>query len=249
MNLEGKLRELTDARADVRAGAARELRTRNETRVLRALAGALGDDSIDVRDTVAQTLVEMGDQRTVRLLVPLLRSDKPSMRNAARRVLDSLASAAPDLLVELSRDPDARMRIFAANILGGTGDHEMTARLTEMLRDPDSNVRDAAINALGMLGDPLAVEPLGALLDEEAEPWMCFSVLDALARIGGSEAAASLARRLSANQGEMRTAVADALARLDAGDAVPALRRLREQSPAGAVDEIDRIIRRIEGTS
>src|SRR5262249_45072081 len=146
------LRTLSDGDTQSRRVAVRALGQWNDPETLHAIVGALTDHSRDVQEAASDTLLEVGDSRAVQLLVPLLRSDSPSGRNFARLVLERLGKADPQLIIGLSHDPDPRMRIFCANILGGMCDHDFAPALHHLLKDSDVNVRDAAIVALGRLG-------------------------------------------------------------------------------------------------
>ncbi len=194
-----------------RALALRELRRWNGSDILQVLVGALRDEERLVREAAVGTLIEIGDREAVPLLVPLLAGDAPAARNAARTVLERLGRVDPEALRDLSRNPDARMRIFAANIIGATGDQDHAPRLLELLADPDTNVQDAAVVALGNLAAPEAVGPLSGLA-LRGPSWLRFSAIDALGRIARPEAVEALRRLLGAVEDDFKGPVQEALA-------------------------------------
>src|SRR5262245_52101941 len=101
MDRETALRELHAGTPDLQRHAARALGRWTDDEVLDALIGALKSPHRGIREAATDTLIEIGDARTVRLLLPLLRSGVPAVRNSARALLQRLAKAAPELLIDL----------------------------------------------------------------------------------------------------------------------------------------------------
>jgi HEAT repeat protein len=231
MDRETALRELNFGNPDLQRQAARMLGRWADDQVLSALIAALQSPHRGIREAASDTLLEIGDARTVRLLVPLLKSSVPAVRNAARLVLQRLAKAAPETVVELSRDPDVRMRIFAADIMTESGDHDLAEPLVAMLDDSDENVRDAAIVGLGRLGAPEAIGRLEEFASE-GNPWTRFSAVDALSQIPSPDAVRSLIRVLSRATGELVEPVVEALGRQASPDALLPLIEKLVQQPA-----------------
>ncbi len=193
-----------------RALALRDLRRWTGPDVLQTLTSALRDEERPVREAALGTLIEIGDREAVPLLVPILAGDAPAARNAARTVLERLGRVDPEALRDLSRNPDARMRIFAANIIGATGDQDHAPRLLDMLADADANVQDAAVVALGNLAAPEAVGPLSDLA-LRGPSWIRFSAIDALGRIARPEAVEALRRLLGAVEEDFKGPIQEAL--------------------------------------
>jgi len=230
MNRETALRELSGGNPDHQRQAARILGRWADDQVLDALIGALQSPHRGIREAATDTLIEIGDARTVRLLIPLLRNSSPAVRNSARLLLQRLAKAAPEILTDLCRDPDARMRIFAANIITESGDHELAGPLLSMLADPDENVRDAAVVGLGRLGAPEAVARLEELASQGGS-WSRFSALDSLGQIDCPESLRALLRLLSQASPELQEPVISALGRQGSAEALsPLLPKPRESS-------------------
>jgi HEAT repeat protein len=215
---------------DARLRAAAALRSWNDSETQGALVQALSDADPAVRTLAAETLMEVGDGASISALVPLLKSEAPAVRNGARRVLERLGRIDPGALIRLSKDEDVRMRIFAANIMGGTGDHDLAPRLVDMLDEPDPNVVDAALAALGRLGAPESVAAV-ARLAGSGEIWLRFSAVDALSRMPGAEAAGALLALLDRTDAEFLEPLVDAVGRQADPQAVPPLLRLLAARP------------------
>ncbi|HLY74637.1 MAG TPA: HEAT repeat domain-containing protein [Planctomycetota bacterium] len=235
MNRETALRELSQGNPDLQRRALRILGRWDDDQVLKALIGALQSPHRAIREAATDTLLEIGDARTVRLLLPLLRSSVPAIRNSARQLLQQLAKAAPEILIDLSRDPDVRMRVFAANIMTESGDHDLAQPLLDMLTDADENVRDAAVVGLGRLGAPEAIHRLEEF-SSHGESWSRFSAIDALSQIPSSEAVRALSRLLKSVPAELQEPVVEALGRQASPEAAgPLLEKLFETPSLGSV--------------
>jgi HEAT repeat protein len=231
MNRDSALQTLHAGDPQSRRLAVRTLGQWNDPEALTAIVGALSDSSRDVQEAASDTLLEVGDARTIRLLIPLLRSDSPSARNFARLVLERLGKADPQLIIQLTHDADARIRIFCANILGGMCDHDFAPALLFLLEDSDVNVRDAAIVALGRLGASEAVPKLAGFL-RAPEPWLRFSAIDALSKIPGGESARALLDALPAMDADLRETVVEAAGQQGWPESVDRLLALLGSMPA-----------------
>lgn len=205
------LREIASPDAAERGRAARQLARWDDVDVVKALAAALTDADRGVCDAAASSLLMIGTANTVEFLLPLLRSDHPGTRNRAGSLLEQLGKAEPRALIRLSSDPDPRMRLFAANIIAGTGDHDLAPRLIELMKDADVNVQDAAVVGLGRMRASSAVPALRDRL-RASDPWACFSTIDALGTIGSPEALRALLDGAQAADPQMRSAYIDAAA-------------------------------------
>lgn len=219
MELHDALELLKTGDAVRRLLAARELRRWSGPEAKAALAEALGDPTREVRDAASRTLMEIGDAATVPLIVPLLRNGSPAVRNGARQILEQLCRIEPAALLDLARDGDVRMRVFAANIMGGTGDHDFAPSLLALLDDAEPNVVEAASAALGQLGTREAVPALSRLA-RTAEPWLRFSAIDALGRIPHPAATQALLDLVAGADPDFLEPIVDALGRQGSGASV-----------------------------
>lgn len=229
MDRETALRDLRQGTPEGQTRAARILGRWSDDQVLAALVETLHSPHRGIREAAIDTLIEIGDSRAVRLLVPVLHSSVPAVRNAARLLLQRLSKAAPELLTELAGDSDVRMRIFAADIMSESGDHEFAAPLLRLLEDPHENVSSAAIAGLGRLGASEAVPALEKLASE-GSPWMRFGAIDSLAQIPTPEAQRALVRLLDRVPADFGEAVVESIARHGSPEAIaPLVRTLAER--------------------
>jgi hypothetical protein len=84
---------------------------------------------------------------------------------------------APKVKVEdvcrgLEDDPNYKVRVQAAIVLGRLADVSAVGCLVKALGDPNKTVRGIAAQALGQIGDPRAADPLRALLRTETDPFV-----------------------------------------------------------------------------
>jgi hypothetical protein len=99
-----------------------------------------------------------------------------------------VARAAPAVKVEdltkaLIEDPNYKVRVQAALVLGRLGDHSAVPTLINALSDQNKTVRAIAAQALGQLADPTAADPLRNLLKREGDPFVRSQTEKALALV------------------------------------------------------------------
>ena len=173
--LEPRLR---DPSYSVRLTVARALAGLAHEAALPALAVALEDESPAIQEVAAQGLGQLADERAALSLLAALQREDPFVRRAVALALMKLAArgALPaNALTPLQQaltDPDDAVRLAAAKAL-----HEMDA--TPELE----TVTDALIERLSDTG-----------ADDSTGEKVCDAAAAALARIGGSNAQAALAR-------------------------------------------------------
>jgi hypothetical protein len=103
----------------------------------------------------------------------------------------TLAQAAPpapkvkvdELCSALEGDSNYKVRVQAAIVLGRLGDENGVGCLVRALGDPNKTVRGIAAQALGQIGEPRAADPLRALLQTEADPFVKAQAEKALAAL------------------------------------------------------------------
>jgi HEAT repeat protein len=186
-----------------------------------ALLAALGTDARDERAAAIRDASENADPESLVLLMSD-HADSIS-RNAAMDALTRGGARSLSALVRALRHPDPEVVMFAAGVLGKTRDRAAIPHLVGLLTHLDVNVvqqaieslaqlrssaavsalvatleedpwlRFAAIHALGEIGDERAVEPLSALLADEA---VREGVIEALGKIGTPAAIQHLATAL-----------------------------------------------------
>jgi HEAT repeat protein len=144
------------------------------------------------RQAVEQVLSEPS-QTPVAELIRRLRHEHrdPNLLNSVLALLASGAWDALDALIDLTRDPDAEVRMYAALAMGDLKDRRAIPALLALLQDPDTNARYHAIEALAKLRVSEAAAPL-ADIAESGDFFLAFPALDALAAIGDSTIAPRL---------------------------------------------------------
>jgi hypothetical protein len=93
-----------------------------------------------------------------------------------------------DLTKALLEDPNYKVRVQAALVLGRLGDHVAVPALVKALDDVNKTVRAIAAQALGQLADHEAADPLRALLKREGDPFVRTQTEKALALVSGDGA-------------------------------------------------------------
>jgi hypothetical protein len=233
MDFRIDLRRLTSSAPGADAETVQRLGTLPAEEIQRALADVFADGDAGLPDALVRVLTGRADSRTVQLLLPLLRNENPRVRNAACAVLERVGGEAPVPVLEFSRDPDPRMRVFATSILGRMPPAASVGRLMEMLSDTDPTVVDCAIAALGTLRAEPAVDLLAEFL-VRSRSWIRLSALDALQRIGTPPAIRAMIAALAGADTETASILRGVLARLEAdapADLAAEIRAARSPSP------------------
>ncbi|HVU49704.1 MAG TPA: HEAT repeat domain-containing protein [Polyangia bacterium] len=94
-----------------------------------------------------------------------------------------------DLTKALMEDPNYKVRVQAALVLGRLGDHAAVPSLVKALSDQNKTVRAIAAQALGQLADPGAADPLRDLLKREGDPFVRSQTEKALALVSSDTGA------------------------------------------------------------
>jgi hypothetical protein len=88
-----------------------------------------------------------------------------------------------ELCTALDADSNYKVRVQAAIVLGRLGDENGVGCLIKALTDPNKTVRGIAAQALGQIGEARAADPLRALLQTEADPFVKAQAEKALAAL------------------------------------------------------------------
>jgi len=186
----------------------------------------------DVLEVNVQALLQIDSKRLFAGLAKLT----PAVREIIAR-----GTSDADMLLSLSREPDVNIRTAALSNLNRVLDGRGQKRLTEALADSDPEARKTAVIALGSMNpgpdalkkalvDPdmwvrlYAIRALGDSLHPDAakavipllfdkEPPVVLSAIDALVRLGSSEAITLSALQNHAND-EVRQRVAEIMERI-----------------------------------
>ena len=119
-----------------------------------------------------------------------------------------------ELTKALIEDPNYKVRVQAALVLGRLGDHSTVPSLIKALADPNKTVRAIAAQALGQLADHDAADPLRELLKREGDPFVRSQTEKALALVSadstGNGKKARIYLTFGAFTGGVKSAGADA---------------------------------------
>ncbi len=201
----------------------------SRTLAARGLGTLKDPDSLSVLDTLAhdpdrvvavyalRALAATADAKATPAAAGLLASNDPVVR---REALRAVAALPPDRtlrrkIVSLAGDPDPWIRAAALPALARTDREDFALVLSGSDPDPVWWVRAALATALGDAGDEVSLSILfGMLKDEDTR--VLPSVLDALRRARGGDAADTLRRHLEHPDFAVRAAAADGLLALKA---------------------------------
>ncbi len=155
-------------------------------------------------------------------LLAYLRQDEDDVRrNAAVEMLKLRRQRSLRLATLLLEDRDPRVILQAIQVLSHLRDLSSVEPLIKVLEHPDTNVLQEAIVALGQLRDGRALPHLLPFLARES--WLQIATIEALGRIGSSEAVPELDRLLP--NPVVAPMVEEALAKIGGLQAVKALAR------------------------
>ncbi|MGY1805080.1 HEAT repeat domain-containing protein [Blastococcus sp. SYSU D00922] len=182
------------------------------------LAARLQDRSLEVRCAAARALGKAGDPAAVGYLLPAMSGAHALPHGVVGMALLDLGATALPVLRDALTGEHAAARGLVAELLGVHGDLEAAPLLEELLRDAGTPpaVRVAAAGALGRIGSPRSTEPLVRALTTDDDPVLQRTSAEALGRIGDPVAAVPLLAGMAASDVSVRSACADALARLGA---------------------------------
>jgi HEAT repeat protein len=184
--------------------------------------GTLAGEDWRARRQALDRILAEPSQTPVSELIHRLREHHrdASILNSVLHLLSSGAWETLEPLIELLRDVDAEVRMYAALALGELKDRRAVPALMYALSDDDMNVRYHTIEALAKLRASEAADAL-ADIAQSGEFFLAFPALDALAAIGEPRVAARIVGLL--NNEALRAAAIGALSQLGDHAVVPAL--------------------------
>ncbi len=179
---------------------------------------------MDVKEEIVRALIGIDEERFVS---DLSGHDEPTKELIAKFTENT------DVLLALSYDPSAAVRISAISNLGRVSSDRAVARIKEAASEPDPGVRKAAVQC--MEGLKCCQKELLALLDDE-DMWVRFYAVKALASLKDAALTGSIITMLSDPELPVVMGAIEALSRSDTPEAADAIRRLRHH-PNPAVRE------------
>jgi HEAT repeat protein len=193
---------------DTKRRAAAELLSGGDERAIYPLIRALQDNNPGVQDAAMRSLVSIGGEVTAYMVIPLLREDS-YLRNTALIILREIGVETVPLLYSLLRDKDDDIRKFALDLLIDINQDVDSGKILPLLKDSNQNVRASAVRAAGLVMQKDAVPfLLDALKDEE---WVCFSALEALAKIQDEAAVLPIVSLIESQSMVLRFSALEAL--------------------------------------
>lgn len=145
--MEPLVRALKDGNVDVRCQASGAL-TKMGKGAVGPLTDMLRDSDHEIRVVAAGMLGDIGDSRAVDPLIGALYDDTDDVRGAAAGALVQIGDAAVDRLIEVTKDEDRWVRLYAAGALKYIGEARAIDALEELVRDEDPDVRSVAEDAI-----------------------------------------------------------------------------------------------------
>ena len=157
--------------------------------------------------------------------------DVTQRRQVVRLMANYPAEQVQSALLLALRDPDASVRLDAANSAGQVKLRPAVPILLQWLEDSDADVRTAAARGLGRIGDLRPIPSLVRALGDGSST-VRRAALVALAELRDPSVVVPLLARLDDDDTEVRVEAADALGRLNNPQAVvPLIGRARDPSP------------------
>lgn len=184
------------------------------------------------RTTLVKSMFSQGNPAD--LLFGVLAFCKTLTGQQHRTVMESLQTVGKSLIplaVQLLSNSDADLRVQAVYLLEAYEDPATIGPMLQMLNDPDWWVRIVACETMGRLKEPKTVPSLQRMLSDADARW---AAIDAVATIGGPDAAGALIPLLKDPMPEVRSATIIALGRVKDPRVEPALIEVAKTD--GAVD-------------
>jgi ATP/ADP translocase/HEAT repeat protein len=230
-------RLLEDPDEGVRAAAIGAYCAIGRENAIRPITPFLADPSIPVRGAAVAALIKHGGLDGILTAAESLKSflvnADPEVRLEAAHVLREIEVRnffGP--VLELLRDPDARVRAAAVEAAGAMQSQELVTPLIEMLAQ--TGTARAAIRALVAYGSSIERQLFRVLDDPSASILVRRKLPRVIGQIGGQEALTCVLGSLEAEDIELRIALARAAS------------KIRERSPRVRIDDrlLDNAIRR-----
>jgi HEAT repeat protein len=221
-----------DQSAEVRSAAASALGTLKDQAYLQTMIDALqkeGEEEV-VRGSLIEALAGIGGKPVVDALITILDDPSDNLRLSAIQALEDMQdpAATEPLSKVLRQDPDATVRLYAAQALTYLGNPDALPAFSEALNDKDPIVRSTAVSALGLLGKEEVFEKIIELLQDKDE-WVRQSTAAVLGDIGDKRAIEPLIKAIEDESPHVAAWAIAALGKLEAIEAVGQLKNFYGQ--------------------
>ena len=150
----------------------------------------------DEEDTVRLKAIEAcGVRKEERAVIPLINYRSHRNPEIKRLVIATLATINPaklhsslrEVFSESVFDQDPEVRLASIQGLKVIKDPRVLDIMSVLLQDPDPRVKEATLRAYGETGFPQAMQPLLAVLQDDAEPAVKMAALDGLLSLKAKE--------------------------------------------------------------
>ena len=148
---------------------AESLREKNDPIRINALLAALTGNDLLARVSAVHDLGELNDPRITQELLKLFRDPEAEVRLVAAQTLARHDDSPPAHFVGLLLDNSYEVRLAAVQFLGRIRHEQIVEVLVPLLSDENVLVRQATAKALGQIGQPSAIEALLVSLGDEDE--------------------------------------------------------------------------------
>ncbi len=170
----------------VRVSAARALGLLNVPSVWSYLVDALNDPDMNVKAMAVWALGEINAEKAVSGLTAFMKKhqDLRLMESSVKALARMDHKTAREVLMtSLAENKDYRVRMLAADAVGGLGDDQLRAYLEASLQDPSEYVRLAAVRSLVKLSGKNAVPLVAGVLNDN-DFHVRKTAIETLGRIG-----------------------------------------------------------------
>jgi HEAT repeat protein len=148
---------------------AEALREKNDPVRINALLAAVRGNDLLARVSAVHDLGEINNPRITQELLKLFRDPDAEVRLVAAQTLGGRDDSPPAHFVGLLLDKSYEVRLAAVQFLGRIRHQQIVQVLIPLLSDENVLVRQATAKALGLIGQASAIEPLLVSLGDEDE--------------------------------------------------------------------------------
>ncbi|MDR4494306.1 MAG: HEAT repeat domain-containing protein [Nitrospirales bacterium] len=230
------IQALRDSDRAVRQAAATSLTTLGEPAVV-PLGFCLQDPNLEVQEMASSILASIADDRVLEALSASLLSPNWIVRMHSAKALGRIqATDTLETLILLLQDKVPAVRDEAANAIQAMGEACLPSLLSQ-LQDTNWRVRLRAVEMLALLKSSAAVEPLMAVVANDADTAVRQDAVRTLGKIGDSRAIPLFMEALT--QPSLKLPAIEAVGQIRSKEAVPALIAMIDVLPIA--DFVDRM--------
>ena len=213
-NLGKLILELNHKSAKIRADAAYSLGKLGDGSAVPHLIKAADDRSWNVRYKIAGALGKIGDSRGIDTLIKLMEDPEKKVRISAGASLKLIGEEAVYPLIREGEKADDEKKRLIAFTLGLIKEKKSLPFLVKCADSRDLNVRWSAVWAMGEIGDSSSIDVIVEATLMSKSNFLHMKALEALEKIGGSEAEVAIKKYISQGSIKVKREAARALNRM-----------------------------------